>query len=150
MARITISENVETNVLTWSFPSGESFTFNIHEVPEPILHRLAMLGAREKIRDGYANAKSVAEQMMNCNRIADNLIAGTWAARGANGGIWVEAVAMVQNISVAEALEVWEKLDKDKQAAIKKHPAAKMAKAKIEQDRAKAEAQSAPKLDELF
>lgn len=140
----TIKKAVVTiNGRSLSFETATNvFELHADDLDSALQTRALMHGLKQKIADTYAGLKTdheIDEAIRGC---MNALLAGTWnAGRSSLGGIWVEALAKAAGVSIDEAAETWNGLGDDAKKDLKKNPAVKQAKAQIELDRAKAEAE---------
>ncbi len=127
----------ETGVL-FSFINGEALTCNLHDLPEAIVHKLALHGLSQKVGDSYAGAESVSEALGMARSTWNNLASNQWATKSQRGGKIVEAMVRGLGKSYSECLEVWVGMEKEKKAALKKHPTIMKAMAEIDLEKAQA------------
>lgn len=135
--------------------AGVSFTFSNGTLIEALLSdmspdmvtNLALHGLSQKIGDSYAGTKDVEDSIAFASAMLKRLQEGEWkVAREGGGGaqrtsMIVEALAAATGKTRDEALEVVATLDKDKVAALKKHPLVAAELAKIAAARAAAKAE---------
>ncbi len=135
---------VDENGVTFSFINGEELTCNLHDLPEAIVHKLALHGLSQKVGDSYAGAESVSEALGMAGSTWNNLVSNQWATKSQRGRKTVAAMARGLGKSYSECLEVWTAMSKEKKAALKKHPTILKAMAEIDLERAQGEINADP------
>lgn len=134
---------------------GEKITFDLSQVNEETLVRLALHGASQKIGDSYAGAKEsgtdpVAYAKEAINDTIRQLYEGKWSVTRTGSGaprvtILVQAFASVKGISLEEAQDVIGGLNDEEKKVVS---ANKKVAAKIAALRAEAAAEKARKAAE--
>lgn len=84
MAKATV-EAVGTDTLVFNFSTGEALEASLSHLSPDIVHRLAMHGLEQKIRDSYAGAEA-EEAPGLARKVWDNLTSGVWTSRPAGTG----------------------------------------------------------------
>lgn len=136
MAKIA-KKSVVGNSLTIEFANGVTKTYDVTKIPTDVQDQLMMHGLSQKVGDSYASAETVEDAIEAAEDVFHNLVSGQWNAKGGGtGGILAEALAAAQGVSLEEAKAVVLALDDKAKTELRKHPAIKLAIAKIQLARA--------------
>lgn len=141
--------------------NGATVEINLDKVSPEMLRQLAAHGAKQKLGDATAGLSKDSDYEGAYDamvQIRDAVYGGDFNRRLTTvGGIWVEAIftakyeaakkAGKELPTLEEIREAWAALSEDQQAALKKHPAVKLAKVEIEKARLEARANSASEID---
>lgn len=144
----------ENETITFAGESGHRRTFNLRDLPEPMVRYTLMNGISQKLGDCYAGkAKKSLEAGISeeeyawqeLDRVWSNLLNCVWnAAGGASGPTKLAlAVAKVSGEDIAKVTARLDDLTKDEVKAIRAMPAIKAALAAIDLERAQARAKAA-------
>lgn len=164
--RAAVAKKVLDDVVgkvAFQFADGVSREFRVGDLPQEIIHRLALHGLSQKLGDSYASRDDKGWTVGECRdeamRVWANLTNGVWADRGGagTGGILAEALARATGRELAECVAVVTGLDEDGRKALGKNPQVKAAQAAIQAERAAAKAEAlegvegdGPDLADLF
>jgi hypothetical protein len=142
IAKKTVGEKGIT--FNWADESTDFIKFEYFD--EVIMQHAAAHGISQKLGDSYAGAKTVAEAKAAFYAVLESLKGGDWNRKGgAQGGVWVEAIAKATGQSFDDVLEKWTAMDEETRKAVKGHPDVIEAKAQIDLEKAQAKAKATKK-----
>ena len=123
-----------------SFTVGkETVTVNTTDVHKDLIQKLLVHGLNAKVGDSAAGDKTDTDRLASIKNTIANLKKGIWSEGGGTGtgGMLAKAVAETQKISIEQAVAALDKLDDEKFAAVKNHPAVKLVMARLRMESAK-------------
>ncbi len=147
MGRIAKKTVSDTGV-HFGFVDGEELHIGLGDLSDEIIHKLAIHGLSQKVGDSYAGAESIEEARGLASAVIKNLKAGLWGAKVQRGGKIIEALSRATGQDFETCLAKWQGMDKDEQAALRKHPQVKKALAEIEAERAAKLAETAEEAED--
>ena len=134
MAKIA-KKIVGDNSVTFSFSNGKDIVAKLSELPEEIVHRLALHGLSQKGGDSYASADSIGTAVANLTEVVGNLRRGIWATK-ATGGKLAEALQRATGQPLEDCIAKLQGMDDKAKADLRKHPQIKLAIAQIDAENA--------------
>ena len=133
-------KSIVGDTLTFEWADETQSVFDPSMYSEEIQHRAMMAGFGHKLGDAYSGCLGnvdIAKGMQD--NVNEGLLAGDWNRKGggaSSGGIWVEAMSEATSEPFAKCLEVWNGMDEATKKTVRAHPDVKVAKARIELERA--------------
>lgn len=91
MAKIASKKMLDDSV-RFEFINGEMLDCALVDIPQEIVHKLALHGLSQKVGDSYAGAESVETAKANATAVWNNLTSGLWAAKVSRGSKLAEAL----------------------------------------------------------
>jgi len=124
------TKSIDGDLLNVKFEeSGDELSVNLSEIPQEIIHRLAMHGLSQKIGDSYAGVDA-SEAFAKASAVSKDLLDGNWSTRVAAAGPrttqLAEALAAATGKTLDEAASVLENMDDDAKKDLRKHPQIKV------------------------
>lgn len=145
--------NPDANSIVFSFEEGEDVVFQMSELSEEIITKLALHGASQKIGDSYAGAAKacletgadpVEYARASVSQVIAQLVAGDWTVRTGAGGPTAtdlsKALAEATGANVDEWAEKLSESTPEEKKALRAHPAVKAILDRYRAERAAAKA----------
>lgn len=149
--------SIETACVTFTVAGVGEVSGCLNDFPQEIVHQLALHGLSQKVGDAAASKDIQGETALAVMQtVVDNLREGKWgkvrtAGTSKDAALYVEAVARLRKITVAEAAGLIDGLDEDQVKALRKVSAVQDMVALIKAERIKAKGTAeAGGLDAIF
>lgn len=144
----------EKDTVVFKLGNGAGLKLALAELNADTVVRLALHGISQKVGDSTSSLskdRDFAGAYAAMQQVVDNLRNGVWASRaGASTADLVVAIARIMKLEVSEAQAKVDQATEEQILAIKKNPQVKEVITKLQAERAKEAAKSAPKLDDLM
>lgn len=142
------------NTVIFAFGNGLRTELGLESLPAETVTQLALHGLSQKAGDaasGMSKDRDFSGAYAAVQSVLDNLRNGVWSSRaGSSTSDLVTVIARIMKLEESEAQAKVDQATEEQLLAIKKNPQVKEAIAKLQAERAKANAKSAPKLDDLM
>lgn len=142
------------NTVIFAFGNGLRTELALESIPAETITQLALHGLSQKAGDsasGMSKDRDFTGAYAAVQTVLDNLRNGVWSSRaGSSTSDLVTVIARIMKIGEEDAQKKVDAATEEQLLAIKKNPQVREAIAKIQADRAKENAKSAPKLDDLM
>lgn len=137
--------DVQKGTITFKFSHGEEIVVNPFEFSPEIQRHLLLHGTSQKCGDSYSDADGNSQVAVGMVKgVLENLQKGAWMVKaqgeGKGAGLLAEALARATGKPVTDCAKKVGDMDKEKRAALRKHPQIAPILAKIEAERAAARA----------
>lgn len=141
MAKVC-KKSVLDNGVKFAFTDGQEMTCSLTDLPDDIVHKLAIHGLSQKVGDSYASAETVSLAFQAARATWGNLTAGVWAAKSQSGGMLAEVLCRMTGASPEHIATKLGAMSEDELKVLKKSPKVVAALAELRAERARAAAGS--------
>lgn len=140
--------------VVFALGNGTKLELCLDEVPAEMIEQLAIHGLSQKVGDSCSSLskdRDFTGAYANMQQVITNLRNGVWSNRaGSSTSDLVVAISRILKCSEEEAQARVDKATEEQLTAIRKNPQIKEVVTKLQAERAKEAAKTAPKLDDLM
>jgi hypothetical protein len=144
----------ESRTVVFAFGNGLKTKLSLADIPAETVEALAIHGLSQKAGDaasGMSKDRDFTGAYAAVQSVLDNLRNGIWSSRaGSSTSDLVTVIARIMKLEESEAQAKVDQATEEQLLAIKKNPQVKEAISRLQAERAKENAKSAPKLDDLM